>query len=197
MAFRSELKDFQSGTGDFAVGIQAVKNELREAEVDVDRQGRVYTLAEVSFACKIVGGEMGSISSGLYWWKQYYSDTLLFKLAAERLMSLRTVGSIAVERSAKTAKDDVLTTKRNSLTDGHAENNTRGHINIKLMLKHMKPMALAKKVNRKLKEEDEAASAREKAAAAGAKAAAAAAAATAATETAAATVAAAATTATE
>ena len=101
----------------------------------MDRQGRVYALAEVSFAREVAGGEIASsISSGLYWWVQYYSETLL-----RRLMSLGTVGSIAVEReverSAKTAENDVLMKQRNTLTDAHAETNTRGHINIKLMLK--------------------------------------------------------------
>ena len=51
----------------------------------------------------------GHIAAVLAWWGINFSATALYKYAAKSLLSLATVGSITVERAAKTLKNMVWT----------------------------------------------------------------------------------------
>ena len=53
----------------------------------------------------------------LIWYKAFASTSLLYQHIARPLLSMGTVGSINTERSTKGLKHDILSLKRNRLSD--------------------------------------------------------------------------------
>ena len=117
------------------------KDEDGEDEEDHD-----YTVSEISNFI-VMGPAVGS--APLRFWMTSFSDTLLFKLAVEQLLSIRTVGSMAVERVAKTLKHSIQTSTRNRIADPNAEWMLRGSMDLKLLEGKIRPMELARSVHKR------------------------------------------------
>eukprot|EP00956_Cyclotella_meneghiniana_P034352 scaffold103910_cov23-Cyclotella_meneghiniana.AAC.1 len=62
----------------------------------------------------------GNVASRLRWFETFAAHSELYQLIAKPLISMRTVGSIDVERRVKPLKDTILTKKRNRLSDAKA-----------------------------------------------------------------------------
>ena len=76
----------------------------------------------------------------MFWWEAFKPKSPLYIEIAKPLLSARTVGSIAVERVAKTLKNKVLAKDRNKLGVGRAETLLRVGMNLRLLNKHKKMM---------------------------------------------------------
>ena len=59
----------------------------------------------------------GSIAGCFRFFETYASSSEFYQMVAKPLLSMRTVGSIDVERRVKPIKDSILTKKRNRLKD--------------------------------------------------------------------------------
>jgi hypothetical protein len=62
----------------------------------------------------------GNLRGRLIWWETFARHTDLYKQIAKPLMSVGTVGSMDVERSAKGLKHEILCPKRNELSTDQA-----------------------------------------------------------------------------
>ncbi len=63
----------------------------------------------------------GNLRGRLIWWETFARHTDLYQKIAKPLMSVGTVGSMDVERSAKGLKHEILCPKRNKLSTDQAE----------------------------------------------------------------------------
>ena len=75
----------------------------------------------------------GRHASRLTWWLGTAPNTLLYKKIASLLLSMRTTGSISVERVAKPLKNKVMTDTRAKLNTGTAEVLLRAGLNLRLL----------------------------------------------------------------
>jgi len=73
----------------------------------------------------------GNVASRLRWFETFAAHSELYQLIAKPLISMRTVGSIDVERRVKPLKDTILTKKRNRLSDAKANVLYRARENLK------------------------------------------------------------------
>ena len=62
----------------------------------------------------------GNLRGRLIWWETFARHTDLYQKIAKPLMSVGTVGSMDVERSAKGLKHEILCPKRNKLSTDQA-----------------------------------------------------------------------------
>ena len=62
----------------------------------------------------------GGMTGCLRWFEAYAPHSKLYRLVAEPLLSIRTAGSIDVERAVKPMKNSILTKERNRLGDDAA-----------------------------------------------------------------------------
>ena len=89
------------------------------------------TLQQVSEWVKRTGGHDGR----LQWWSIFAPTSPLYLKVAKPLLSIRTTGSITVERVAKPLKNKVMSKDRAGVTTGKAEVLLRAGINLRLLHK--------------------------------------------------------------
>ena len=77
----------------------------------------------------------GGITCRLHWFEAYAPHSKLYRLVAEPLLSIRTAGSIDVERAVKPMKNSILTRDRNRLGDDAAGILMRASENLKILMK--------------------------------------------------------------
>ena len=77
----------------------------------------------------------GGITGRLRWFEAYAPHSKLYRLVAEPLLSVRTAGSIDVERAVKPMKNGILTRDRNRLGDDAAGVLMRASENLKILMK--------------------------------------------------------------
>lgn len=77
----------------------------------------------------------GGITGRLHWFEAYAPHSKLYRLVAEPLLSIRTAGSIDVERAVKPMKNSILTRDRNRLGDDAAGILMRASENLKILMK--------------------------------------------------------------
>ena len=77
----------------------------------------------------------GGINGRLRWFEAYAPHSKFYRLVAEPLLSVRTAGSIDVERAVKPIKNSILTKDRNRLDDYAAEVLMRASENLKFLMK--------------------------------------------------------------
>ena len=123
-----------------------MESQLKHTDDGEDEDDHDYTVLEISNFIGKTGPAGGS--APLRFWMTYFSGTHLYKLAGEQLLSIRTVGSIAVERVAKTLKHSIQTSKRNRIADPNAEWMLRGSMDLKLLQGKIRPMELARAVHK-------------------------------------------------
>jgi len=102
----------------------------QEAVVNAQEQ---LTLQDVRNWIEITGGHESRLE-----FFQMVPDNLCHKMILTTLMSMRTTGSIAVERIAKPFKVNVLSKKRNRLLTSNAELLLRVGLNLRFLLDHRK-----------------------------------------------------------
>ena len=71
----------------------------------------------------------------LTFWETFLKEDILYTHVASKLVSLRSVGSMSVERAAKPLKHYVYTPERNRLAQGKAEMLLRTAINLRFLKK--------------------------------------------------------------
>ena len=77
----------------------------------------------------------GGINGRLCWFEAYAPHSKFYRLVAEPLLSVRTAGSIDVERAVKPIKNSILAKDRNRLDDNAAEVLMRASENLKFLMK--------------------------------------------------------------
>ena len=75
----------------------------------------------------------GRHASRLTWWLGTAPSTMLYTKIASLLLSMRTTGSISVERVAKPLKNKVMTDTRANMKKGAAEVLLRAGLNLRLL----------------------------------------------------------------
>ena len=75
----------------------------------------------------------GRHASRLTWWLGTAPNTMLYTKIASLLLSMRTTGSISVERVAKPLKNKVMTDTRANMKKGAAEVLLRAGLNLRLL----------------------------------------------------------------
>ena len=76
----------------------------------------------------------GGINGRLRWFEAYVPHSKFYRRVAEPLLSVRTAGSIDVERAVKPIKNSILTKDRNKLDDGKAGVLMRASENLKFLM---------------------------------------------------------------
>jgi len=97
---------------------------------DYHNNKALLTLDHVSDHLTKTGGH----DSRLSWWESNFPQSILYRHAARQLLSIRTTGSITVERVAKRLKHAVLTKTRNRLSTMSAAMLLRAGMNIRFLL---------------------------------------------------------------
>ena len=77
----------------------------------------------------------GGITGRLRWSEAYAPHSKFFRRVAEPLLSLRTAGSIDVERAVKPLNNSILTKERNQLDGSKAGVLMRASENLKILMK--------------------------------------------------------------
>ncbi len=97
----------------------------------------------------------GGIKGRLRWFEVYALNSKLYQLVIKPLMSIRTTGSIDVERAVKPIKKDILTKSRNRMSNNKAmvlfrtSENVRQLFNMRREFRRMScPMPSASASNR-------------------------------------------------
>ena len=129
---RSECFDtftqFWLQTGDFGTCFETSRREALEPEA-AKEDAKKLTLTMVNDWINATGGH----NSRLRWWKIRYGIKLFYKKIVKPLLSVRTTGSITVERVAKTIKNNVCISIRNRLRSNKASLMMRVGWNLRLL----------------------------------------------------------------
>ena len=86
------------------------------SEEEVEKNMKSFTLKDVKAWVEKHDG----ITGALRWFEAYVPNNAFYQKIAKPLMSIRTTGSIDVERAVKPIKGCVLTKERNRVSDGKA-----------------------------------------------------------------------------
>ena len=79
--------------------------------------------------------EHGGVAGRLRWFEAYAPNSAFYRLVARPLLSIRTTGSIDVERKVKPLKRMILTKTRNRVADRKAEMLFRTSQNLRMLMK--------------------------------------------------------------
>ena len=107
--------------------------------------GRRYT--NTQFTIKDVQDWVGrhdGVRRRFLWYETFMANNKFYQMVAKPLLSMRTIGSMDVERRVKPIKYDILTKKRNRLQDPKGIALYRASENLKHIMKAKK--ALGKKI---------------------------------------------------
>ena len=85
----------------------------------------------------------GNVARRLVWFETFAAHSEFYQRVAKPLLSMRTVGSIDVERRVKPLKDTILTKKRNRLSDSKANTVYRARENLKHIMNAKKILGKA------------------------------------------------------
>ena len=108
------------------------------------RLNKSFTISDVQDWVERNGG----IDSRLCWFEAFARNSEFYQTVAKPLLSMRSSGSIDVERRAKPLKDTFLTKKRNCLLDKRAAVLQRARENLIHLLNAK--IAMNKKINEHL-----------------------------------------------
>ena len=101
------------------------------SKIDLQLNSRKFTVDDVKGWVEKYAGVEGR----LRWYEMWMRSSLFYQLVARPLLSIRTVGSMNVERLAKPVKHSILTKDRNRLADSKAIIIFRAGQNLKLLQK--------------------------------------------------------------
>ena len=97
----------------------------------LDQNNRSFTIKNVQDWVE----EHGGIAGRIRWFEAYAPNNQFYILVAKPLLSIRTTGSIDVERKVKPLKNMVLTKSRNRVKDRKAEMLFRTSQNLRQLMK--------------------------------------------------------------
>jgi hypothetical protein len=98
---------------------------------ELEERNKAITLDEVQEWVEKRGGIVGRLS----WWEAYSPHSQLYQRVGKPLLSIRTAGSMDVERKVKPIKHKILSKERNALSDGKAIVLFRARENLKHLMK--------------------------------------------------------------
>ena len=117
-----EYEEFKTGTGLYS----SMFAENRQEEKD---QSELLTINDITSWLKSTGGH----NSRLAWWKTWRKNSVLFREITRPLLSLRSSGSMTVERVAKPLKNSVYTKERRAMLGGKTAVLLRAGLNLNFL----------------------------------------------------------------
>lgn len=114
------------------------------SELQLEQNNKSFTIDQVQAWVE----EHDCIDGRIRWFEGLARTNEFYQRIAKPLLSMRTVGSIDVERVAKPLKHAILTAQRNKLADGKGTALLRCNQNLKHMLNAK--LALKKSINESL-----------------------------------------------
>ena len=130
-ALLREYQFFKSGTGSYQslFGDDFADNEVEEKKSRSKNTMKTISIEDVSKWVKRTGGHMGRLA----WFSTWKADSILYQKIGKPLMSLRSTGSMTVERAAKPMKNSVYTKFRRRLSPGRSSMLLRVGLNLRFL----------------------------------------------------------------